>query len=302
MKKKTAGMKTASQAGSGKMGPFGFANALLKGMSQIMLQESCWTGLLFLLGILANSWVMFIGAAFGVASGTLAAMLLKYDKKDIGKGLYGFNGALVGISLFFFLVPDSAVLLLIAMGAVLSSIIMNFMHERKMSPYTFPFVLSAWAMLAIASATGWIAFQQQGSAPASDPLSSLSYSLAQVMFQQNVLTGLFFLCALIVSSRIAAGFALLGAAAGTLAAAILGFPLALAGIGIYGYNGVLCGIALSGSRRHAIAFAIGAAVLSTIFVFAIQAAGMPVLTSSFVFATWIILAARDRMAKQAIPS
>ncbi|MCX6771725.1 MAG: urea transporter [Candidatus Micrarchaeota archaeon] len=274
-----------------------FPETLLRGMGQIMLQDNALTGALFLLGILINSWIMFVGALFGVAAGTLAAVLLGYKKKGIECGLYGFNGALVGIALFFFLVPDAAVLLLVVAGAALSSIVMNYMHERKMSPYTFPFVLSAWACLAAASLTGFAAFlpQHAPSVPF-DPIAALSTSLGQVMFQQNVFTGLLFLAGLLASSRFAAAYGMIGAIAGTAAALLFGFPAALAGIGIYGYNAVLSGIAFCGRGWKDLPFALCAAVLSTLFVFAIQSTGISVLTSSFVFATWIVLMFRKKFA------
>ena len=278
------------------MKPKELLDSLLRGMGQIMLQDNALTGALFLLGILFNSWLMFIGALFGVATGTLAAVLLGYKKKDIECGLYGFNGALVGIALFFFLVPDAVVLLLVIAGAALSSIVMNYMHERKMSPYTFPFVLSAWACLAAASLTGFVAFLPHPAPSASfDSIAALSTSLGQVMFQQNLVTGLLFLAGLLVSSRFAAAYGLIGAAAGTAAALLLGFPIALAGIGIYGYNAVLSCIAFSGKGWKDLPFALVAAVLSTLFVFAIQSTGISVLTSSFVFATWIVLALRKKL-------
>jgi urea transporter len=269
-----------------------FVKMHLRGAGQVMFQENALTGLLFLLGILANSWVMFVGAMIGTMSGTLAAIFLGYDKKDIGSGLYGFNGCLVGIALFFFLVPDSAVLLFVIAGAVLSSIIMNFMHKRKLSPFTFPFVLSAWIVLLLISATGILAFQPQTSSIAAyfDAVPSLLTSLGQVMFQGSALTGIIFLVALLASSRIAAAYALLGAAAGIALSLVLGYPLALVNAGIFGYNGVLAAIAFSGRKKFALQFALLSAALSSLVLFLFQSAGIIALTAPFVFSAWIVLA------------
>ena len=161
------------------MAPRETVDTLLRGMGQIMLQDNALTGALFLLGILANSWQMFLAALLGVLSGTAAAYLLKYDKKEISHGLYGFNAALVGVGLLFFFQPSVALALLIIAGSALSTAIMNFMHKRKMSPYTFPFILSTWLIIALVGATGILQAQpSSSSAPLSlDLLSAISMGL-----------------------------------------------------------------------------------------------------------------------------
>jgi urea transporter len=257
-----------------------------------MLQDNALTGALFLLGILVNSWQMFAAALLGLASGTAAAYLFKYDKKEISHGLYGFNAALVGVGLLFFFQPSPLLALLIIAGAALSTMIMNFMNARKMSPYTFPFVLSAWIIIALVGATGMLLPQPSPppAPPSLDILSALSMGASQVMFQANILTGIIFFAAILASSRANALYALLGSLAGMLIALALSFPLPLISIGIYGYNGVLCGIAFASAKKHALALAIAASALSVFIVYAFPLIGAPALTAPFVFSTWIVLA------------
>ena len=81
---------------------FDFIKIILRGISQVFLQNNIFTGLLFLIGILYNSRLMALGALLGVIISTITAILLNYNKKDINNGLYGFNGTLVGIALLFF--------------------------------------------------------------------------------------------------------------------------------------------------------------------------------------------------------
>jgi len=272
------------------MAPKEFADTLLRGMGQIMLQDNALTGALFLIGILVNSWQMFLAALLGVLSGTLAAHLLKYSKEDIAHGLYGFNAALVGVGLLFFFQPSALLIILIIAGSALSTIIMNFMHKRKMSPYTFPFILSTWIVLALVGATGILSSQPSSPLPLSlDILSSLSMGASQVMFQANILTGIVFFAAILVNSRTNALFALLGSLVGMLLAIALSFPLGLISIGIFGYNGVLCGAAFAGAKKHALAFAIASTALSVLIVYAFPLISIPALTAPFVFATWIVL-------------
>lgn len=71
-----------------------FIEANLSGVGQIMLQNNWLTGLLFLVGIFWNSYLMGWGALLGLVSATLSARLLNYKDEDISNGLYGFNGAL----------------------------------------------------------------------------------------------------------------------------------------------------------------------------------------------------------------
>jgi urea transporter len=273
------------------MTPKELADILLRGMGQIMLQDNALTGALFLLGILVNSWQMFLAALLGVLSGTVAAHLLKYSKEDIVHGLYGFNAALVGVGLLFFFQPGALLVLLIIAGSALSTMIMNFMHKRKMSPYTFPFILSTWIIIALVAATGILPSQPSSPIPLSlDILSALSMGFSQVVFQANILTGIIFLAAILVNSRANALYTLLGSLVGMLFALALSFPLGLISIGIFGYNGVLCGAAFSGAKKHALAFAVAATAISVLMVYAFPLISTPALTAPFVFATWIMLA------------
>ena len=265
-------------------------DTLLRGMGQIMLQDNALTGLLFLLGILVSSWQMFFAALLGLAAVTATAWLLRYERKDIEHGLYGFNAALVGVGLLFFYQPGVLLAILIIIGAALSAMIMHFMHWRRMSPFTFPFVLSAWAVIAFAGATGLLYSQPSSALPAAiDIVSALSLGFSQVMFQPNVLTGILFLVAIAVNSRTDALYALLGSVAGTAIAMALSFPASFIAIGLFGYNAVLCGIAFTGKEKRMLALAILSIALSVFIVRGFQLADIPPLTAPFVFATWITL-------------
>ena len=270
-------------------------------MGQIMLQDNPLAGCLFLLGILVNSWQMSLAALLGVVSGTSAAFLLKYKKKDTADGLYGFNGALVGLALLFFFQPGLPLIILIIAGAALSSLIMNFMQKKKMPPYTFPFILSAWIIIALAGVFNIVPLQPQSlaSAGALDAISALSMGFGQVMFQANIITGIFFLAAIFVSSRLSALHAFIGSAVGMLFALALSFPLGLLNIGIFGFNGVLCGVAFANSKKYAFDSTILAAALSVLMTYGMMAIGIPALTAPFVFSTWILLAMRKKLLPDA---
>ena len=79
-----------------------YIKTILRGVGQVMLQNNALTGLLFLAGIFYNSWLMGLGAIAGNFISTISAKFLKYSEEDIKNGLYGFNGTLVGIAIWFF--------------------------------------------------------------------------------------------------------------------------------------------------------------------------------------------------------
>ena len=100
-----------------------------------------------------------------------------------------------------------------------------------------------------------------------------------------------------VNSRISAAFAVLGSAVGLLTALVLGGDGFTAYHGLYGFNAVLCAIAIGGlfyvfTWRSAI-YALLAAAFSVVAFAAIAALlsplGMSALTAPFVLTTWLFL-------------
>ena len=119
-----------------------FAISFLRSFGQIMLQKSAVTGFMFMIGIGLSSPMMLIGAVVATLSGLATAKLYQYDTDSIHNGLCGFNAALVGIAVFFFLTPSVLSLGLLILGGALSTVIMNFMvvFRPGILPFTFPFL------------------------------------------------------------------------------------------------------------------------------------------------------------------
>ncbi len=269
------------------------ANLIFKGFGQVMLQNNVVTGVLFLLGIAVNSWMMALGAIVGGVCGTLGAICLKYPKKEVSDGLFGFNGVLVGIALMFFFKPSAIMFAAIAIGAVASSIVMRIMLERKFPAYTFPFVLCTWVLLFMLKNTAWgVAQTHESAATGLNALSALTLGISQVMFQANILTGVLFFAGLLLSSRLAAFYALLGSALGLVGGMVMGVEATALTFGLWGYNGVLCGIAFAEKKNAAIAYAVLSIVFSVLFSYGLDSIGAVALTAPFVFAAWSTLAIR----------
>ena len=121
--------------------------------------------------------------------------------------------------------------------------------------------------------------------------------VGEVMFEDNLLTGVIFLIAILVNSRISALFAVLGSAVALVTALVLGGDGFTMFHGLYGFNAVLCAIALGGlffvlTWKSAI-YALLAAMFSVVAFAGIAVLlaliGMPALTALFVLTTWLFL-------------
>jgi urea transporter len=302
----------------------GVVDALLRGVGQVMFQNNPLTGAIFLVGILVNSPELAGAGLLGLAASTLAAYLLGADRTLIANGLFGFNGILVGIGLAFFLEFDLLLAVYIVLGAAVSSVVLvalaNLLSTWDMPALTAPFVLTAWLLLFAVYQLGFLQPTELIAPATPDPQAAVQTELrelptgtggvtaenlahglfrgvGEVMFQDNLLTGLIFLAGIAVNSRVSAGFALLGSAVGLLTALALGGDGFTAYHGLYGFNAVLCAIALGGvffvlTWRSAV-YALVAAVVSvpTFAAFAVLLSpfGMPALTGPFVLVTWLFL-------------
>lgn len=266
--------------------------SLLRGVGQVMLQNNAVTGLLFLLGIFYNSLIMGVGAVTGLLSATLAAVLFKYSNKDIVDGLYGFNGVLVGIAMLFFYQSSVLVFCLIIIGSVFSTWVMNFMMVKKWRPYTFPFILATWILILLVKFLHLADSVGAGGMVVNSStywLSATSMGFGQVMFQGSIVTGLIFFIAILINSKMNAAYGLLGSVLGILFGLVFSLPLSLINIGIFGYNGVLCGIALGDKNKKSFGLAVLAIILSSVILVGFNLLGWSALTAPFVFATWIVL-------------
>ena len=286
------------------MNPFlnykNFTKSIFRGIGQVMLQKNAITGLLFLIGIFYASWLMGIGALMGVFVGTITALILKYEEKDILNGIYGFNGTLVGIALLFFFKPTILLFLLLIIAVIVSTIVMHFMYKNNLSPYTFPFVITTWVFIFLikilnitpAAISGVLNFTNI------DIFSGISLGFSQVMFQACIITGILFFIAILINSRIAAIYALVGSTIGLLTG-LLFFPssINLINLGIFGFNGVLCGIAFSDKKWIYSIFAIISIILSVGIVYGFITLNLIALTAPFVFASWITMFAKNKIQK-----
>jgi urea transporter len=311
--------------------PFvGFVDTLLRGCGQVMFQNNPLTGLLFLVGIFVNSALLGLAGLIGLIASTLTAMLLRADTSMIRAGLFGFNGTLVGIGLAFFLIWNPFLIVYIVIAAILSAVVMmalaNFMSTWNTPALTAPFVVAGWLFLAAV-----FQFSHLDHSPLIHPslpvprtsilaelrplqtslegagtnainiIEALFRGIGDVFFQDNLITGIIFLIAILVNSRISALFAALGSLVGLLSARFLfGVDGSLVYHGLYGYNAVLSAIAIGGvfyvitweSGVCALICALMSTVAMASITILLSPLGIPPLTAPFVVATWLFILSR----------
>src|ERR671918_1025600 len=152
------------------------------------------------------------------------------------------------------------------------------------------------ARRATVTASAWTRMAQVK--PAVAVIDTLLRGVGQVMFQNNPITGLLFLAGIGINSYKYSLTALLGLVVATLAAYLLGADRTLIRNGLFGFNGVLTGIALSVFLQwdwYVAVYIILGAIVSTIAMMGLAKLliswdmdEVP-LTAPFVLTAWLLL-------------
>jgi urea transporter len=272
-------------------------NSLLilgRGIGQVMFQNNALSGLLMLIGIFLNSWQMGILALSGNIISTLTAHFSGYGRDDIKNGLYGFNGTLVGIAVGVFMELSLGSLLLMVVAACISTWIARLLNlQRSLPGFTAPFILSVWMLLGFCS---WImpdillvSDTVTDATQGINYFQTFSFGIGQVMFQGNIWTGLLFLVGILVNSRTAAFYTVIGALFPIPLAILLGIDAETLNMGLMGYNGVLCAIALGDRTLKSLVWDSCSVLLSTLLQIIGMNLEITTLTAPFVVSVWIIM-------------
>lgn len=268
-----------------------FVNILLKGLGQIMLQENPVTGFLFLIGIFYGSVIMGTAAILATVCGTATAILLKYDKSEIDKGLYGFSAALVGVAIMMFIKPVFLSWVFTIVGSIVAAVLQHFFIKRKIPVFTLPFVLVTWVILlfannylagimleppvAIASTTDYFTFGFKG--------------YGQVIFQGSLLSGVLFFIGVFIRSPISALYGLAGAILSAIIAFKFSAPINDISIGLFSFNAVLCAIVFAGHQIKDGIWVLISVILSLAISLLMSKFNMTQLTFPFVLASCMTL-------------
>lgn len=296
-----------------------FPRTVLRGVGQVMFQDSMWTGLLFFIGIFWGAYaegfgVVAWGALVGVVVSTLAGYFLNLPDDNGAQGLWGFNGVLVGCAFPTFMANTIwmwlALILCAAMTTWVRTALNKVFAPYNVSSFTFPFVLCTWFFLLAArymhgmapefEATPAMALETVGHLDMSfgDLVIYWLKGVAQVFLINNWVTGICFLVGLALCSWRASLWAAIASAVSLFTIIVWQGPAADIANGLYGFSAVLTGIALgstfcrSNDWRTWIWALLG--IIATVFIQAgMNAAfapiGLATLTGPFCIGTWLFL-------------
>ncbi|MEJ4100555.1 urea transporter [Corynebacterium mastitidis] len=277
---------------------------LLASLSQIYLVESRLAGLAILLALALASPRLAAGALLGIAVALAVAVLVAAlrdpgPRRDLwaraGSGLWGYNGALLGILVSTRCEPGWAWAGWIAAAAACASAL-YLLAERPAARRGLPLLTAPFCAVGTALLP---ALPPAASAPAPEgpALAGIPAAFSQVVLASGAGVGLLILAGLALSSRPAAAWGAAGAVASL--PLLLAVPAGEYAGGAWAYCPLLVALALGtavpggegrrGWRHRALPVLLGV-TLATLMQAALQGLGWPVLTWPFVAATWGIVA------------
>ncbi|MDY4245429.1 MAG: urea transporter [Porphyromonas sp.] len=267
---------------------------LLLGFSQVFLLQSALSGVLILAGLFCNSWQLALLALLGCLVSRSVAALWRDTKSEIADGLYGFNGTLVGIAIGVYWEISWLSILLLVVGAALSTWLARALRRHTQLPgLTAPFIIAVWVLLLVSMLAPQgvglldsVAQLEEGQSQWRMLGVALGDSVGQVMFQANILTGVLFFLAIAWESRRKALYTLLGVLIPMLAIPFV--PETVWREGLLGYNAVLCAIYWASTSERRLLYAVVSVVLSVLLELLALYAGLIPLTAPFVLSVWIV--------------
>ncbi len=130
-----------------------FFLGLIKGVGEVFIIDSLWTGSLILIALFVAGWRFGVYAIAGAFISWLTAFLLGVDTELLDMGLYNYNAVLtiIAVGLLF---DDKRNFPLIGIFAAAMTVPVSAGMELLLYPYglpglTSPFIISTWIFLAI---------------------------------------------------------------------------------------------------------------------------------------------------------
>ena len=243
-------------------------------------------------------------------SSTFAAVALNLDRKSISKGIYGYNGVLVGAAIAALGLPGNGVekftqAMAIVLFAILTTILLWVIkswwsRNFRCPPLTLPFNLVTWLFLLWAKFVPEFASGQQiGTIDQGTFLDANSLTTAvfigfgQIFLADQLLAGILIFLAIAYDTRIGAAIGLTGSIIGLLTGLVLGAKPEDLYMGLWGYNSILTAIAIGGifyvpNLRSYLVAGIAAcftAITAQITAILLEMLGLPSLTLPFCIST-----------------
>ncbi|MBI4783275.1 MAG: urea transporter [Oscillatoriophycideae cyanobacterium NC_groundwater_1537_Pr4_S-0.65um_50_18] len=305
-----------------------FINTSLRGIGQIAFANNPLSGLLILLAVgLQSGWVA-LSLVVGVVAATLTANRLKLDRPSVRNGIYGFNGALVGVALGTFGTWGNGSgngfwLGVIALGAAVTTALMQKLGlwmavHWKLPAMGIPFHIVAYLFLAIALYVPQPVFQIGAPPPFLNPaetlegtrlLSALITGLGQIFFSGGLVSAVLVVLALALCSPMGAMVGVLGGAIGLMTGLALGADLNVLYAGLWSYNSALTAIAIGGifyapNLRSVAIASVGAfvtALVGWLLGLGLAPLGLPILAVPFHVGTYVCFLGLRRSLSSLVP-
>ena len=304
-----------------------FVNSVLRGIGQVIFINNPISGVLILVALfIQSSWVGAMGL-LGVVASTVMALMLTLDRNTIRNGIFGYNGALVGVALATFSDPSAggglggwaiAILLFAAFSTILMHTVGKWWVKKvNTPPLTLPFIIATLMGFALAQWVPQLGLDLTAAPPAPSPtdlnwpqlLASLPIGVGQVFLVGKMLSGVLIVIAVALCSPLAAVVGILGCALGIWAGLLLGIAPNTLYLGLWGYNAVLCAMAIGGmfyvpNGKSILMGAIAAflsALLGGWLTIAVSPLGLPTLHLSFCIVTIVCFLVLQRSLPSLVP-
>ncbi|WP_170970252.1 urea transporter [Nocardioides jishulii] len=285
--------------------------SLAEGVGQIFFQANPWTGLLILAAFLVADWQMALLAAIGTIIGTLAGCLVGFDADNVGMGMQGFNGCLVGAAVYTALGAQGWAYVLTPVGAVLTAPLTLFfawLFARPALkgfnlPYTTAPFCTAASILYAASTSIHVESSAKHVVDGTGDafLTSLLTNVSEVVLVNSVWAGALILLGLFIASWKVGLAAVMGSVLGSLTALAMGESASTIEQGLAGYSGVLTAIALAVVFHQANVAswcyaAVGTVVTAVVTLLMNDATTFPHYTWPYILTTWVFLLIGSKIA------
>jgi urea transporter len=229
---------------------------VISGYAQIAFNDNTFAGILMIIATYIASPIAAIAGVWATFVGTVTAHILGVPKGAIKSGVYGFNPALAGLAIGILVVfPDYGRLLFYSgiagiLCVIFQAALVQFLSKWNVPPLALPYCITMCLLTPATLNFGGLyssgigqklfeAAQAPGVWTAGEFVTASLNGIAQVLWVDKPLTGILYLVAVLMASRIDVLSVIIGAAVSTLVAVALGLPKELVLIGIYGYNAVL---------------------------------------------------------------
>lgn len=271
---------------------------LLRSLGQIVLQPNAFTGACLLGAWLLDDPRLACAALMGAVAANVSALLAGYREDDTRAGLHGFNGALAGLAAFSFIADNATATAVAILAGTATAWLLEpwsrLLRAHGLGVFSSPCLIVSGLWLPLAAAR-----MQAESVAAPHASGALQWGggllagFAQTGFASHALPGLLVLAGIAAASRRHALRALIGAGFASVAHLMLGAAASSFDAGLLGFNGALTALALADC---AVLTMLGGVAVSVVLQAAAAHFGWPVMTAPFVVATWSVQWFRQRSA------